>query len=312
MSLLTGALTMGCILALMALGVFLTFRIFGFADLATDSVLTLGAATAAVLLTRGVPPVPATLAATGAGMLAGCVTGALHTRLKINNLLSGILVMTGLYSVNLRIMGGSNVPLSQTATMIDMATAVARRLTGVETVRISVWEIPSGDLAVLVGAFLPACLIGLALRAFFRTDFGVALRASGDNAQSALAQGVSAPDMLLISLMLSGGLSALAGALMAQYQGFADVNMGRGAIVIGLAAVIIGEVIFGRLCAGKNLAFAYTLFSVIGGAIIYDIVMNVVLWLKLPSDDLKLFSAIVVAVFLAIPYLKSTRKGKER
>lgn len=303
MSLLTGALTMGCILALMALGVFLTFRIFGFADLATDSVLTLGAATAAVLLTRGVPPVPATLAATGAGMLAGCVTGALHTRLKINNLLSGILVMTGLYSVNLRIMGGSNVPLSQTATMIDMATAAARRLTGVETVRISVWEIPSGDLAVLVGAFLPACLIGLALRAFFRTDFGVALRASGDNAQSALAQGVSAPDMLLISLMLSGGLSALAGALMAQYQGFADVQMGVGTLVLGLASVIIGQ----ALVRTRSLGIAIA--GVVMGSVLFRLLVSIALRWGLNPNDLKLITALFVLATLVAPDI-AARFGK--
>ena len=307
MSLLTGALTMGCILALMALGVFLTFRIFGFADLATDSVLTLGAATAAVLLTRGVPPVPATLAATGAGMLAGCVTGALHTRLKINNLLSGILVMTGLYSVNLRIMGGSNVPLSQTATMIDMATAAARRLTGVETVRISVWEIPSGDLAVLVGAFLPACLIGLALRAFFRTDFGVALRASGDNAQSALAQGVSAPDMLLISLMLSGGLSALAGALMAQYQGFADVQMGVGTLVLGLASVIIGQ----ALVRTRSLGIAIA--GVVMGSVLFRLLVSIALRWGLNPNDLKLITALFVLATLVLPNVASRfRKGGAR
>ena len=303
MSLLTGALTMGCILALMALGVVLTFRIFGFADLATDSVLTLGAATAAVLLTRGVPPVPATLAATGAGMLAGCVTGALHTRLKINNLLSGILVMTGLYSVNLRIMGGSNVPLSQTATMIDMATAAARRLTGVETVRISVWEIPSGDLAVLVGAFLPACLIGLALRAFFRTDFGVALRASGDNAQSALAQGVSAPDMLLISLMLSGGLSALAGALMAQYQGFADVQMGVGTLVLGLASVIIGQ----ALVRTRSLGIAIA--GVVMGSVLFRLLVSIALRWGLNPNDLKLITALFVLATLVAPDI-AARFGK--
>lgn len=147
---------------------------------------------------------------------------------------------------------------------------------------------------------------------YFGTEQGHAIRATGCNQQMARAQGINTNLHTVIALMISNGLVGLSGGLYAQYQGAADVNMGRGAIVIGLAAVIIGEVIFGRLCAGKNLAFAYTLFSVIGGAIIYYIVMNVVLWLKLPSDDLKLFSAIVVAVFLAIPYLKSTRKGKER
>lgn len=307
MSLLTGALTMGCILAVMALGVFLTFRIFGFADLATDSVLTLGAAVAAVLMLHGVSPVPATLAATGAGMLAGCVTGTLHTRLKINNLLSGILVMTGLYSVNLRIMGGSNVPLSSTTTLVDMARAAALRLTGVETVRISVWEIPAGDLAVLAGVFLLACLLGMALRAFFRTDFGVALRASGDNAQSALAQGVSAPDMLLFGLMLSGGLSALSGALMAQYQGFADVQMGVGTLVLGLASVIIGQALVRTRSLGIAIAGA------VMGSVLFRLLVSIALRWGLNPNDLKLITALFVLATLILPNVAARfRKGGAR
>ena len=295
MSLLVGALTMGCILALMGLGVFITFRIFGFADLATDSILTLGAAVAAVLMVHGVSPIVATLAATGAGMLAGYVTGTLHTRLKINNLLSGILVMTGLYSVNLRIMGGSNVPLSKTATLVDAAGALAHRLTGLETVSVSIWEIPIGDVAVLAGALLLACLLGLALRTFFLTDFGIALRASGDNSQSALAQGVSAPNMLLFSLMLSGGLSALTGALLAQYQGFADVQMGVGTLVLGLASVIMGQ----ALVRTRSLGIA--LSGAIMGSVLFRLLVSIALRWGLNPNDLKLITALFVLATLVLP-----------
>lgn len=302
MSLLIGALTMGFILALMALGVFLTFRIFGFADLATDSILTLGAATAAVLMTRGVPPLAAMAVATASGMLAGCVTGLLHTRLHINNLLSGILVMTGLYSVNLRIMGGSNIPLSRVTTVVDMAKAAAQKLTGLERVSLSIWEVPTGDLAVLASATSLACLLGVLLRLFFLTDFGIALRASGDNGQSALAQGVSAPNMLLFSLMLAGGFSALAGSLLAQYQGFADVQMGVGTLVLGLASVIMGQ----ALVRSRSLGIALT--GTIMGSVLFRLLVSIALRWGLNPNDLKLITALFVLVTLILPnmalYLK--------
>ncbi len=307
MSLLVGALTMGFILAVMALGVFMTFRIFGFADLGTDSVLTLGAAVAAVLIAGGTSPVVATLAATVAGMLAGCVTGVLHTRFRINNLLSGILVMTGLYSVNLRIMGGSNVPLSRTATLVDMAGAAARKLTGLETVHISIWEVPTGDLAVLAGAAAVACLFAVAFRTFLLTDFGVALRASGDNAQSALAQGVSAPDMLLFSLAAAGGLSALSGALLAQYQGFADVQMGVGTLVLGLASVIIGQALVRTRSLGIAIAGA------IMGSVLFRLLVSIALRWGLNPNDLKLITALFVLATLVLPNVAARfRKGGAR
>ncbi|QVL37468.1 ABC transporter permease [Aminirod propionatiphilus] len=302
MSLLIGALTMGSILALMALGVFLTFRIFGFADLATDSILTLGAATAAVLMVRGASPVVAMSAATVSGMLAGGVTGLLHTRLHINNLLSGILVMTGLYSVNLRIMGGSNVSLSRATTVVDMAGTAARKLTGLETMSLSIWEVPIGDLAVLAGALLVACLFGILLRLFFLTDFGIALRASGDNGQSALAQGVSAPNMLLFSLMLAGGFSALTGSLLAQYQGFADVQMGVGTLVLGLASVIMGQALVRSRSLGVALA------GTIMGSVLFRLLVSIALRWGLNPNDLKIITALFVLVTLILPnmvlYLK--------
>lgn len=303
MSLLAGALTMGFILAVMALGVFVTFRIFGFADLGTDGVLTLGAAVAAILIARGASPVVATLAAAGAGMLAGCTTGVLHTRLRVNSLLSGILVMTGLYSVNLRIMGGSNVPLSRTATLADMAGTVARKLTGLETVRMGAWSVLTGDLAALAGAAAVACLLALALRVFLATDFGVALRASGDNAQSALAQGVSAPDMLLISLAVSGGFSALSGALLAQYQGFADVQMGVGTLVLGLASVIIGQALVRTRALGVAIA------GTVMGSVLFRLLVSIALRWGLDPNDLKLVTAAFVLATLVLPDL-AARFGK--
>lgn len=305
MSLLVGALTMGLILALMSLGVFVAFRIFGFADLATDSILTLGAAVAAVLLTRGTSPGVATLAGAGAGVLAGAVTGFLHTRLHINNLLSGILVMTGLYSVNLRVMGGSNVPLAHATTLVDLARNALQGMTGTEVLVISVWEIPVGDLAVLVGAFLLVCLLGVGLHLFLLTDFGTALRASGDNGQMALAQGVSAPNMMLFSLMITGGLSALTGALLAQYQGFADVQMGVGTLVLGLASVIMGQALVRSRSLGVSLAGA------VMGSVLFRLLVSMALRWGLNPNDLKLVTAFFVLVTLVLPELLGRlKRGK--
>ena len=305
MSLLVGALTMGLILALMSLGVFVSFRIFGFADLATDSILTLGAAVAAVLLVGGVSPWVATAGAVAAGVLSGGITGILHTRLRINPLLSGILVMTGLYSVNLRVMGGSNVPLSDAVTLVDRARKAAEGMAGVEAVRISLWEVPVGDLAVLTGSFLLVCLLALALHLFLRTDFGTALRASGDNGQMALAQGVSASAMLLVSLMLTGGLVALTGALLAQYQGFADVQMGVGTLVLGLASVIMGQALVRTRSLGVSLTGA------VMGSVLFRLLVSIALRWGLNPNDLKLITAFFVLLTLVLPgLLDRLRKGK--
>ena len=305
MSLLVGALTMGLILALMSLGVFVSFRIFGFADLATDSILTLGAAVAAVLLVGGVSPWVATAGAVAAGVLSGGITGILHTRLRINPLLSGILVMTGLYSVNLRVMGGSNVPLSDAVTLVDRVRKAAEGIAGVEAVRISLWEVPVGDLAVLAGSFLLICLLALALHLFLRTDFGTALRASGDNGQMALAQGVSASAMLLVSLMLTGGLVALTGALLAQYQGFADVQMGVGTLVLGLASVIMGQALVRTRSLGVSLTGA------VMGSVLFRLLVSIALRWGLNPNDLKLITAFFVLLTLVLPgLLDRLRKGK--
>ena len=294
---LPGACAQGLIWGIMAIGVYLTYRILDVADLTVDGSFGTGGAVCVMCLLSGMNVWAALFIALLAGLATGLVTGLLHTFMGIPAILAGILTQLALYSINLKIMGKAN----QSINVDKYDLLISLRW-------VKEFALHNPIIMVII---VTAVLIGV-LYWFFGTELGCGIRATGSNPAMSRAQGINTNLNVVLGLAVSNGLVALSGALLSQYQGFADVSMGRGAIVIGLAAVIIGEVIFGRLCAGKNLAFAYTLFSVIGGAIIYYIVMNVVLWLKLPSDDLKLFSAIVVAVFLAIPYLKSTRKGKER
>lgn len=286
-----GACAQGLIWGVMALGVYITFRLLDFADLTVDGSLATGGATAVMLIRMGVNPWVALLAAFAVGMLAGMVTGLLHTALGIPGILSSILTQISLYSINLNIMGKSN----QAINVDQYALVVSLRYI-------------SGDALTkfkFYGGVILGCIVLVAILYFyFGTEQGQAIRATGCNQSMAKAQGINTKFHTVLALMLSNGLVGLCGGLYAQYQGAADVNMGRGAIVIGLAAVIIGEVLFGKLCAGKKMAFAYTMFAVIAGAVIYYIVIAFVLWLKMPSDDMKLFSAIVVTIFLAIPYLK--------
>lgn len=231
-------------------------------------------------------------------MLAGMITGLLHTALGIPGILSSILTQISLYSINLNIMGKSNQAIN-----VDQYHLVVslRYISGETSTKIGFY-----------GGVIVGCLVLVAiLYCYFGTEQGQAIRATGCNKSMAKAQGINTNFHTVLALMISNGLVGLCGGLYAQYQGAADVNMGRGAIVIGLAAVIIGEVLFGKLCAGKKIAFAYTMISVICGAILYYIVIAFVLWLKMPSDDMKLFSAIVVAIFLSIPYLKG-KYGKKK
>ena len=286
----------------MAIGVYITFRILDIADLTVDGSIATGGAVAAILITGGVNPWLATLIAFLVGMAAGGVTGVFHTLMGIPAILSGILTQLALYSVNLRIQGigtdlGSraNVPMSINKYKNMLVTL---RNVGHFSLDNPIW------LMLLV----TAVLIGL-MYWFFGTEYGCGLRAVGANRQMARAQGINTGTGTVVGLMISNGLVAFSGALMAQYQGFADVSMGRGAIVIGLAAVIIGEVVFGKLF--RN--FALKLLAVSLGAIIYYLVIQVVLWLGLNTDDLKLLTALVVAFFLAMPYWKDriiTRKLK--
>ena len=291
-----GSIAQGLIWGLLALGVYITYKLLDFADLSVDGSFATGGAVAVMLIRGNMNPWLSLLFAFAAGMIAGLITGLLHTKLGIPPILAGILTQIALYSINLNIMGKSN----QAVSVDNYNLPVTLRYV-------------SGDTGTRISVFATCilfCVVVVALLYwYFGTEQGHAIRATGCNAQMARAQGINTNFCKVLALMLSNGLVGLSGALYAQYQGAADVNMGRGAIVIGLAAVIIGDVLFGKICAGKKLAFAYTLFSVIAGAILYYLVLSIILWLKFPSDDLKLFSAIVVAIFLAIPYLKDKKKA---
>lgn len=289
-----GSIAQGMIWGVMALGVYITFRLLDFADLTVDGSIATGAAVSVMLIRAGVSPIATLPIAFLAGALAGMVTGLLNTALGIPGILASILTQISLYSINLNIMGKANQPVS-----VDNYPLV-----------VSLRYVTDGSVSRLL-FFLGMIVFLLALIAvmywYFGTEQGHAIRATGCNSNMARAQGINTNFIKVLALMISNGLVGLCGALYGQFQGASDVNMGRGAIVIGLAAVIIGEVLFGKFASKRNLAFAFTLASVILGAVIYYMVYQFVLWLKMPSEDMKLFSAIVVAIFLAIPYLKEKR-----
>ena len=291
---LPGAVSQGLIWGLLAIGVYITFRILDLADLTVDGSIATGGAVCVMLIRAGLNPWLALLCAFLSGMLAGLVTGLFHTRCGIPAILSGILTQLALYSVNLRIMDGK---ANQAVGVDKYHLLVSQRY-----VRSLSLENPIPLLVIAVAA-----VIGI-LYWYFGTEQGCAIRATGANQAMARAQGIHTKRSIVLGLMLSNGLIALAGGLLSQYQGSADVNMGRGAIVIGLAAVIIGEVIFGRLW--RN--FALKLTAVAIGAVIYYIVLQIVLQLGLNTNDLKLITALIVAVFLAVPYLRSQRGGRHK
>ena len=286
---LPGGIAQGLIWGLMALGVLITFRLLDVADLTVDGSFTLGAAVTVMLIIAGWPAWLAMLVAVIAGILAGLCTGLLHVKLGIPVILAGILTQFSLYSINLRIMGMA----SNKAISVDKYDLI-----------LSSRYVSS---AILIGAIFVLVLIAV-MYWYFGTEQGSAIRATGCNPAMSKAQGINISVTKVIALSLSNALVALSGGFMAQYQGFADINMGRGAIVIGLAAVIIGEVI-GEALLGKHLNFFGKLTFVVIGGIIYYIVVGIVLWLKLPSNDLKLFTAVIVAIFLAVPYLKGQSKS---
>ena len=266
---LPGNVAQGIIWGIMALGVYITFRILDFADLTVDGSLATGGAVAVMLIRGGMNPAIALIFAFLAGMAAGFVTGILHTVFGIPGILASILTQIGLYSVNLGIMGKSNQAIN---VLQYKLVASLRYVTG------------EGSGFFFVKLILAAIVLIAIIYWFFGTELGAAIRATGCNPQMASAQGINTSFNKVLALMISNGLVGLCGGIYAQYQGAADVNMGRGAIVIGLAAVIISEVIFGKFCAGKKIAFALTLGAVFIGAIIYYIVIAFVLWLKMPSD----------------------------
>ena len=279
----------GIIWGIMALGLYITFRLLDIADLSVDGTFSTGGAVTVMLILQGWNPWLAILVAMIAGLLAGSVTGLLHTKLGIPAILSGILTQYALYSVNLLIMGMK----ANQAVSVDKYYLI-----------ISGRNVPH---ALLIGGIIAAVLIIL-LYTFFGTEMGSAIRATGCNLEMSKAQGINTNRMKVVGLALSNGLVALAGGLSAQYSGFADINSGRGAIVIGLAAVIIGEVI-GEAVLGKHLNFAGRLVFVVVGGIVYYLVYTLVLWLKIDSNLMKMFTAIIVAVFLAVPYLRAQSKS---
>ena len=294
---LPGACAQGLIWGLLALGVYITYKLLDFADLTVDGSMATGGAVAVMLIRAGMNPWLALIFAFLAGMAAGFITGMLHTALGIPGILASILTQISLYSINLNILGSSN----QAVSVDKYSLVVSLRYISDST---------ASKIRMFTTCILFCVVLVAILYWYFGTEQGHAIRATGCNRQMARAQGINTDFHTVLALMISNGLVGLSGGLYAQYQGAADVNMGRGAIVIGLAAVIIGDVLFGKMCAGKKIAFAYTLLSVIAGAILYYLVLSVVLWLKFPSDDLKLFSAIVVAIFLSIPYLKAKHSRK--
>jgi putative ABC transport system permease protein len=303
--LLIGALTIGLILSLLAFGVFVSFRIFEFADITADGSITLGGAVAAVLIVAGMNPLLATAAAFAAGAVAGMTTAVLHTRFNINRLLSGILVMTALYSINLHVMGKSNLPLMSERTLGTMAESVAMRLIGTESIHLLGWEVGTRDLAALVLALAVAVFVGVALYLFFRTDLGTAMQAAGDNAQMIRALGVNVDNMMVLGLALSNGLIALAGALLTQYQGFADVQMGIGMVVWGLASIIIGEALVG---VGVR-ALGFVIAGAVMGSVLFRLIVALALRGGLDPNDLKLVTAAFVFAALVLPsYVQRLRQ----
>lgn len=289
MSLITalpGATAQGLIWGIMAIGVYITFRILDIADLTVDGTLCTGGAVCIMMMLSGHNVWVSMLVATGAGLLAGLATGIFHTFMGIPAILAGILTQLSLYSVNLKIMGKANQAIN-----VDKFNLLVslRRVKGVALTQNTLFIV----------AIMIIILIAV-LYWFFGTELGCSLRATGCNPSMSRAQGINTDRNKVLGLMLSNGLVALSGALLTQYQGFADINMGRGSIVIGLAAVIIGEAIFSRIF--RN--FALKLLSVVFGSILYYLVLQIVIWMGIDTDLLKMLSALVVALFLAFPYWK--------
>ena len=289
MSLITalpGAAAQGLIWGIMAIGVYITFRILDIADLTVDGTLCTGGAVCIMMMLSGHNVWVSMLAATGAGLLAGLATGIFHTFMGIPAILAGILTQLSLYSINLKIMGKANQAIN-----VDNFNLLVslRRVKGVALTQNTLFIV----------AIMIIILIAV-LYWFFGTELGCSLRATGCNPSMSRAQGINTDRNKVLGLMLSNGLVALSGALLTQYQGFADINMGRGSIVIGLAAVIIGEAIFSRIF--RN--FALKLLSVVFGSILYYLVLQIVIWMGIDTDLLKMLSALVVAFFLAFPYWK--------
>ena len=293
-NMLLNALSQGLIWGVMAIGVFITFRILNYADLTAEGSFTLGAAVAARLIMTGADPLIATLVAILAGMCAGVVTGFLHTVLRIPPLLSGILAMTGLYSVNLRVMGTPNIPLLRGTETLITRTAEFPPVSAI----ISGLGITERLGATIVLGIVVLIIVIVVLRLFFNTEIGYVVRATGDNEAMARAQGVNTRKMKVLGLLISNACIALSGALVFQFQGFADISMGIGVIVVALASVIIGEVIF----SDKNNHRVF--IAVVLGSILYRLLIAVVLTLGINPHDFRLFSALILATALSVPLIR--------
>lgn len=282
-----GAVAQGLLWGIMTLGVYLTFRILNIADMTCDGSFALGGSTCAILVTKGMNPLLAVFISFLTGLIAGFATGIMHTKLKIHEILAGILSMIALYSINIRIMGRSNTPLL-----------------GVDTVMTKMQE--QFGITPNIASFIVGVIFGIALIIllywFMGTELGSCLRATGNNEKMVRAMGVDTDKMKLMGLMLSNGLIAISGALVAQQQGYGDVGMGTGAIVIGLASIILGESIFAWF--NKRFSFYVTLLSILLGSVVYRLIIAIVLQLGLKSSDLKLLTAIIVVIALAIPVMK--------
>ena len=282
---LLGAVSQGILWGIMVLGVYITYKLLDIADLTVDGSFALGGSVCAVLVVAGVDPLIAVVAAMLAGMLAGAVTGFLHTVFEIPAILAGILTQIALWSVNLRIMGKSNTPLLQSDTIFSRMT----ELTGLS----------SAAASIIVGVIVAVAIIA-ALYWFFGTEIGSALRATGNNEDMIRALGVSTAKTKMIALMLSNALVGLSGGLICQSQKYADIGMGTGAIVIGLAAIVIGEVL-GRLTPGKLTGFKSRLVSAVAGSVVYFLIRAIVLQMGMDANDMKLLSAVIVALALCVP-----------
>ena len=292
----------GLLWAVMALGVYVTFRVLDLADLTCEGSFPLGAATAATLMASGHSVSTAILAAAVAGMLAGAVTGFLTTKMKIPALLAGILTMIALYSVNLRIMGKANLSLLG----VDTVFTYTQQALGLNNAYTTFVVGLAATLIIGIGVGLAATLlIGVGMYWFFGTEIGAAIRATGFNQQMIRAQGVNTDMTIILGLIISNALISISGALVGQNNGFADVGMGVGTIVIGLASVIIGEVLFGTR------SFKNCMISVVLGSVVYRIVIAVVLQMGMPPNDLKLFTSVLVAIALSMPLIKAKFKGRK-
>jgi putative ABC transport system permease protein len=303
MSLLIGSITIGLILSLLAFGIFISFRIFDFPDITAEGSFTFGAATAASLIVGGMNPLLASLIAFIAGMAAGAITGIIHTRFKINPLLAGILVMTALYSINLHVMGKSNMPLLSETTVFTWIENFSASFSGIDS-RTGVlgWDIATKDLWLMLFCFVGITIFGVILWWFFKTNIGTAMRATGDNDQMIRALGVNTKAMIIVGVALSNGFIALAGAMLAQYQGFADVQMGIGMMVWGLASVIIGEAIINDNSVG------FVILGAVVGSVLFRLLVAIALRWGLNPNDLKIITALFVFIALILPGIIKNKK----